>query len=68
MISWYCPYWHKDKSDRVTCEAGTVRFPDKQAREEYIKQFCAGRERSWEQCSLAQMMETYYKEISDYEV
>lgn len=57
MTTWSCPYWHKDKGDRVTCEAGSIRFPDHACKMDYIHQFCAG---DWDRCQLSRMMTTYY--------
>ena len=58
MTTWICPYWHKDKKDRITCEGGTVKFPDYAARMDFIARYCAGAD--WQGCPLARMMNDYY--------
>lgn len=63
MTTWCCPYWHKDKGDRVTCEAGTIRFPDRAARMDYIHSHCASVD-GWQRCHLSRMMEDYYDRAS----
>lgn len=57
MTTWMCPYWHKDKQNRITCEAGAVRFPDGESRRAFTAAFCAG---DWKQCQMARMMTIYY--------
>ena len=60
MITWCCPYWHKEKQDRITCEGGTIRFPDKTGREDWIRRYCIS-QHGWADCPVAEMMETYYE-------
>lgn len=59
-VMWSCPYWHKDKGERVTCEAGSVCFPDRAARMDYIRRFCASSD-GWKNCQMAKMMDDYYE-------
>lgn len=59
MTTWICPYWRKDKEKRITCEGGTVKFPDHAARVGFIHRNCASD--SWPGCPLARMLNDYYE-------
>lgn len=64
MITWYCPYWNKDKQDRITCEAGTIRFPDECARIDWIRRYCTDAA-GWKACPMSEMMTTFYERKDD---
>lgn len=64
MITWCCPYWHKDKQDRITCEAGTIRFPDEFARMDWIRRYCTDAA-GWKACPMSEMMTTFYERKDD---
>ncbi len=58
-MSGYCPYLHKDKIERITCEGGTTKFPDPDARSSFVYTYCASKS-GWKNCPTARMLNEYY--------
>ena len=55
----YCPFYHKDGLDKLFCEGGTIKFPDREARYEIVYNVCAS-ERNHKNCTLYKMLMGYY--------
>ena len=55
-----CPYFLRDRGHgRVYCEGTVFRFPDIEARREYVYTFCAHPD-GFRKCPLKQIMDRYY--------
>lgn len=55
-----CPFFRWDERMCVHCEGGQVSFPDKEAAQEYIDQYCASPD-GWQTCSVASSLLRYYE-------
>lgn len=55
-----CPFFKKTKGMKTYCEGGSVTHPDREARREYLAQFCADIN-CWHNCTIADAMEKYYE-------
>lgn len=56
-----CPYYQWSRGLRVGCEGECrVSFPDRQAKEEYVAQYCANLP-GWGRCSLARAKNRFYE-------
>ena len=55
-----CPFFKSKEALHLCCEGATVKFPDKEARSEYLESYCAN-PISWKKCSVAHCMENYYE-------
>lgn len=60
-ITFQCPYFATDNQEKpmVCCEIARLNFPDKEARSNYIKAYCASLA-GWQSCPLSQCMTNYY--------
>lgn len=63
---WACPYYIRDGKLTVTCEAGSVNFPDRATANRYMNRYCADA-RCWQLCTLASALTRYYEEKIDEE-
>ncbi len=54
-----CPFFKKDASLKLSCEAATIKFPDRDARSEFILGYCANNY-AWRKCPIAHCLENYY--------
>lgn len=57
-----CPYYSKEVNDRLRCEGGSIKFPDKAARKEIVYQYCSSIE-NCQKCTLYQMLTNYYDRL-----
>lgn len=55
----YCPFYRKDGADKLYCEGGTIKFPDKEARHEIVYNVCAS-EKNYKNCTIYKMLMNYY--------
>lgn len=53
-----CPFYLRDRDNKITCEAGRQRWPDMQAKRTYLRDYCAG---DWEHCTVARILQEYYE-------
>ena len=53
-----CPFFKRQEALTFNCEGATIKFPDKEARREYLESYCAN-PINWKRCSLAHCMENY---------
>ena len=62
----YCPFYRKDAVDKLYCEGGTIKFPDREAGHEIIYTICSSAEKH-KHCTLYKMLMNYYdrKEYDD---
>ena len=54
-----CPFYKKDESLKLHCEGGVLKFPDADARSEYVLGYCANNY-CWRKCPIAHCLENYY--------
>ena len=54
-----CPFYKSDEKLKLTCEGGVLKFPDADARSEYIISYCSNA-CGWRKCSIAHCLENYY--------
>ena len=54
-----CPFFKRDSYLKLHCEGGTIKFPDKTARSEFVLAYCAD-PCNWRKCSIAHCLENYY--------
>ena len=54
-----CPFYKRDTYLKLSCEGGTLKFPDADARSEYVLGYCAN-SYNWRKCPIAHMLENYY--------
>ena len=60
--TWSCPFFTWDERLCVHCEGGCVTFPDREAEQDYIRQYCASRDAvGWKACSVAGNLLKYYE-------
>ena len=55
----YCPFFKREKKLILRCEGATLKFPDKEARSEFVLGCCAN-VYGWRKCSIAHCLENYY--------
>ena len=55
----YCPFYRKDTVDKLYCEGGTIKLPDREAKREILFDVCAG-EKSHKNCTLYKMLMNHY--------
>ena len=53
--TWTCPFFKYDKRLEVSCEAGRLCFPDREAVMDYARRYCA-QLNGWERCTLARAL------------
>ena len=58
--TWICPFFKYDKRLEVSCEAGKLCFPDREAVMDYAQHYCA-QLNGWERCTLARALLRYYE-------
>ena len=61
-----CPFFKKDEEIKLSCEGGIIKFPDKTARREYLRNYCA-EIHGWHNCTLATSLEQFYDRIENEE-
>ena len=54
-----CPFYKRDSYLKLGCECATIKFPDMEARTQYMRQYC-GNHINWPKCSIAHCMQNYY--------
>jgi len=54
-----CPFFKRNEYLRLSCECAAIKFPDREARKEYLECYCANPV-NWKKCSMAHCMENYY--------
>lgn len=55
-----CPFFRKNESLKLHCEGAIVNFPDKEARKEYVTDYCAN-SINWHKCTICRNLENYYE-------
>ena len=61
-----CPFFKNDRGcGRVSCEGANFHFPDKEARREFVYQFCAHPE-GYKTCPLQVALNHYYERKYDH--
>ena len=56
-----CPFFKQDRGNgRVSCEGANFRFPDKEARREYVYRFCADTD-GYKTCPLQVVLDHHYE-------
>lgn len=55
----YCPFYRKDGTDKLYCEGGTIKFPDREARHEIVYNVCASAE-NHKNCTVYKMLMNHY--------
>lgn len=58
--TWQCPYYKWDEKLIMHCEAGRLRFPDRDTAVAYFDTFCSCLW-GWKKCTLAQSMTRFYE-------
>ena len=54
-----CPFYKRDSYLKLHCEGAAIKFPDKDARSEFLLNYCAN-SYSWRKCPIAHVLENYY--------
>ncbi len=54
-----CPFYKKHNGLNFRCEGATIKFPDKDARSEFLLGYCANNY-NWRRCPIAHCLENYY--------
>ena len=54
-----CPFYKKEICLKLYCEGGTIKFPDKDARSEFVLAYCTN-SYNWRKCPIAHCLENYY--------
>ena len=54
-----CPFMLKDKGLNIHCEGAKLKFPDNDARREFVRSYCA-HSYNWAQCQISKYMRNYY--------
>ena len=54
-----CPFYKREGTLKLHCEGGTLKFPDKQSRCDFLLGYCAN-SYSWRKCPIAHTLEEYY--------
>ena len=56
-----CPFYLQDRGNgRVNCEGASLKFPDKEARREFVYRLCAHPD-GYKECRLRVALEHYYE-------
>lgn len=55
----HCPFYMYEKNGKLSCEGASLKFPDKDARSEYVLKYCTN-SYGWRKCPIAHYMENYY--------
>lgn len=56
-----CPFFQQDRGNgRVSCEGAQLKFPDKEARREFVYRLCAHPD-GYKECPLRVALEHYYE-------
>ena len=55
----YCPFFVKETSGRMYCEGGTIKFPDRLVRKEFLCEYCSN-ENNHTNCMIYQTLMRYY--------
>ena len=56
-----CPFFKQDRGGgRLSCEGANIRFPDKEARREFVYRLCAHPE-GYKTCPMQMTLEHYYE-------
>ena len=53
MREWVCPYWMYERKLMLVCEAGCIKFPSREAWDDYVDGYCDNPQ-GWKDCTLAQ--------------
>ena len=63
-----CPFFLQDRGNgRVSCEGASLKFPDKEARREFVYRLCAHPE-GYKACRMRMALEHYYeRKYEDHE-
>ena len=63
-----CPFFLQDRGNgRVCCEGASLKFPDKEARREFVYRLCAHPE-GYKECRMRLALEHYYeRKYEDHE-
>ena len=56
--TWVCPFFKRDEKQAIHCEAGVVRFPEREALCAFADGCCAG---DWAACSVARVLTEYWE-------
>ena len=62
--TWSCPFFVWDERMAVHCEGGRLRFPDREAVNEYTDRFCAG-DMGWKNCTVARNLLLFYERAGE---
>ena len=54
-----CPFFEKERKLKLTCEGGVLKFPDADARSEFLLGYCS-HAHAWRKCPIAHCLENYY--------
>ena len=54
-----CPFFKKEVGLKLSCEGGILKFPDMDARREFVLENCSHNYK-WRKCSIAHCLENYY--------
>ncbi|MBQ3022738.1 MAG: hypothetical protein IJD91_05410 [Clostridia bacterium] len=54
-----CPFYKRDNYLKLSCEGASLKFPDKDARSEFLLGYCAN-SYNWRKCPIAHCLENYY--------
>ena len=54
-----CPFYKRDSYLKLSCEGCSIKFPDADARSEFVLAYCANNY-NWRKCPVAHFMENYY--------
>ena len=63
-----CPFFLQDRGNgRVSCEGASLKFPDREARREFVYRLCAHPE-GYKECRMRLALEHYYeRKYEDHE-
>lgn len=62
--AWSCPFYTWSERLGVHCEGGRLRFPDKDAADEYANRYCAENS-GWKNCTVARALLRYYERTEE---
>ncbi len=54
-----CPFFKKEKGVKLSCEGGVLKFPDMDAKSEFVISYCS-HNYNWRKCPIAHCLENYY--------
>ena len=54
-----CPFYKRDSYLKLYCEGASLKFPDADARSEFVLGYCAN-SCNWRKCPVAHCLENYY--------